>query len=105
MSDEEQSEFEKKLKSSTISSRLTIVLTVVNIVGLCGFWIQLPGQVKAITAEQEAMKLRLTAAETKGAGYAELLARIDERTRAMQDAARQQNDTLAALNRHFTDRP
>lgn len=68
---------------------VTILMSGINIIGSTTFWLSLPEKLKTLTSAQAALDLRLTAQESRGSSQEAVLARVDERTKAIQDDVRQ----------------
>lgn len=61
----------------------------INVVGSTTFWFAMPEKLRTITDKVENQAARLNALETQASGQAATLARVDERTKSIQDDVRQ----------------
>lgn len=77
---------ERRAFMARLSLGLNIVLAAVSIVGASVFWITLPEKIRSVTVQVADHEIRLRAQETRVSSIEGTLSRIDERTKAIQDA-------------------
>lgn len=75
---------------------ISLVSLLINVIGSTTFWFALPEKVKSINTSIDAIAARLTLQEAKTVSQSErtaqqeaVLARVDERTKSIQDDVRQ----------------
>lgn len=79
----------RRANLALIAMGATIVMSMINIIGSTTFWLSLPEKLKTFAAAQAALELRVQAQESRGTSQEAVLARVDERTKAIQDDVRQ----------------
>lgn len=93
MSDEElehaKHDGERRAAITRIMMWVSLASLGLNIAGATTFWFALPEKFKNVISMQAATELRVTAVETRSASQEAVLARVDERTKAIQDDVRQ----------------
>lgn len=79
----------RRANTALVMMYVSIAALAVNIFGASIFWISLPEKLKNVTAQVESQGVRLNVLESQTAGQAATLARVDERTKSIQDDVRQ----------------
>lgn len=87
---------ERRATLARVMMIAALVSTIVNILGSLAFWFALPERLRSITATQLDQGLKISAVDAKEeiqaskiASQEATMARIDERTKAIQDDVRQ----------------
>ena len=79
----------RRANTALVMMWVSIAALGINVLGASVFWLTLPEKLKNITATVESQGVRLTTLETQTSGQAATLARVDERTKSIQDDVRQ----------------
>lgn len=89
MNEEEVELVKTSIQSKTHMSKIvmwvSLISVAINIIGGTTFWIALPEKFRSLTADSESLKLRMAAVEARSYTADTTLARVDERTKAMQE--------------------
>ena len=79
-------EGDRRKNNALTAFHLTIVGLCINLIGASVFWIELPERMKVVLSTEADHELRLRTLEREDSKKQATLERIDERTRAIQEA-------------------
>lgn len=90
----------RRANTALVMMWVSIGALIINVVGATTFWFALPEKLRNLTAQVESLGLKVAAAEAaqkiqdlRASSQNEVLARVDERTKAMQvDLAQMHQD-------------